>query len=285
MLTIKNGEFVDEHDRTFNLRGINLGGSSKIPSTTNWLDSKTTTFVNRPFPISEAPLHFRRIRACGYTIIRFIVTWEAIEHDGPGVYDYEYIEYVKTILQMASEYNLQIYIDPHQDVWSRWTGGDGAPLWTLLKVGFDISNFRKCEAAICQETYGQGHSTAEQRNKDKEKKSLPKMIWPTNYFKLGAATMFTLFWPGERFAPNFIVDSGDGNDSKKVNIETTPDGPTVTRVADESRLQGHLMPGNRIVAINGIDTKNAPAELVIFMLTSTTTPTHNVTVLQFSNDV
>eukprot|EP00985_Skeletonema_marinoi_P034010 scaffold42821_cov256-Skeletonema_marinoi.AAC.1 len=140
MLTTKNGEFVDEHGRVVNLRGINLGGSSKIPTntTTNWLDAKTTTFVNRPFPISEASLHFERIRACGFTLIRFIVTWEAIEHEGPGIYDHEYIKYVRAILEKANEYNIQIYIDPHQDVWSRWTGGDGAPLWTLEKVGFDL---------------------------------------------------------------------------------------------------------------------------------------------------
>mmetsp|Transcript_16388 Transcript_16388/g.26789 ORF Transcript_16388/g.26789 Transcript_16388/m.26789 type:complete len:685 (+) Transcript_16388:69-2123(+) len=255
MLTIKNGEFVDELDRAINLRGINLGGSSKIPSnyssTTNWQDSKTTTFVNRPFPVSEAPLHFRRIRACGYTIIRFIITWEAIEHAGPGMYDYEYIQYVKTILQIANEYKLQIYIDPHQDVWSRWTGGDGAPLWTLEKVGFDITNFRGCEAAICQETYGQGHSTAEQRNK--EKKSLPKMIWPTNYFKLGAATMFTLFWAGERFAPNFTVDSGDGDYSKKVNIQTYLQQHYINAIAE---LLKHL---NGLENIVGVGTMNEPS--------------------------
>lgn len=71
-----------------------------------------------------------------------------------------------------------------------------------------------------------------------------------------------------------------------IDLETTPDGPTITRVADESRLQGHLLPGNRIVAIDGIDTKDAPADLVASLLTSTTSPTHKVTVLQFgSSDV
>eukprot|EP00985_Skeletonema_marinoi_P019203 scaffold10928_cov83-Skeletonema_marinoi.AAC.1 len=71
-----------------------------------------------------------------------------------------------------------------------------------------------------------------------------------------------------------------------LDIQTTADGPTVTRVAEESLLQGHLIPGNRIVAVDGVDTKNAPADLVASLLTSTTTPTHKVTVLQFgSNDV
>ena len=44
------------------------------------------------------------------------------------------------------------------------------------------------------------------------------MIWPTNYFKLASATMFTLFWAGERFAPNFMVD--DDSNGSKINIQT-----------------------------------------------------------------
>jgi hypothetical protein len=32
------------------------------------------------------------------------------------------------------------------------------------------------------------------------------MIWPTNYFKLACLTMFTLFFGGKTFAPNFMVD-------------------------------------------------------------------------------
>ncbi len=31
-----------------------------------------------------------------------------------------------------------------------------------------------------------------------------KMIWPTNYTKLGSATMFTIFFGGDTFAPNAV---------------------------------------------------------------------------------
>ena len=250
-VSIKDGEFIDDHGRVLNLRGVNLSGSSKIPSSGNSLDPsavESTTFVNRPFPIEEASFHFARLRACGFTLIRFIVTWEAIEHAGPGIYDTEYLQYIRQILEKAAEYDLNIYIDPHQDVWSRWTGGDGAPLWTLETVGFDVSSFRYCEAAICEQTYGTGHSSAERKGGGVKK--LPKMIWPTNYFKLACATMFTLFWAGERFAPQLMVDDGTGS---KINIQTFLQTHFTNAMAE---LLKYLVGLDNIV---GIGTMNEPS--------------------------
>ena len=96
-IRIEGGEFVDDRGRTLNLRGVNLGGSSKIPRA-----SDPPTFVDRPFPLAEAPLHFARLRACGFAFVRLIVTWEAIEHAGPGRYDEEYLRYIRKILEKAS---------------------------------------------------------------------------------------------------------------------------------------------------------------------------------------
>jgi len=255
VIRIKDGEFVDDHGRILNLRGVNVGGSSKIPSngtaSNDWLlDAKsskfTASFVNRPFPLSEADLNFTRLRACGFTFIRFIVTWEAIEHAGPGIFDTDYLDYIRQILEKANEFGIHVYIDPHQDVWSRWTGGDGAPLWTLEIAGFDVSNFAYCDAALCQQTYGQGHSSAERE----KGKSFPKMIWPTNYFKLACATMFTLFWAGERFAPQFMVDDDTG---KKVNIQRFLQTHYINAMAELLKCLAGL---DNIV---GIGTMNEPS--------------------------
>lgn len=64
---------------------------------------ESVTFVGRPFPLEEAPQHFSRLRRWGLTfgtshgfflirsnnehliIVRFLVTWEAVEHAGPCV--------------------------------------------------------------------------------------------------------------------------------------------------------------------------------------------------------
>ncbi|TYZ66900.1 hypothetical protein PybrP1_002075 [[Pythium] brassicae (nom. inval.)] len=195
---------MDKEGRVRLLRGVNLGGSSKLPygyghtneaDFSDFYDGATkVSFVNRPFPLADADLHFARLKRWGLTFLRFIVTWEAIEHAGPGVYDREYLAYIRAIVEKAGEYGMQVYLDPHQDVWSRWTGGDGAPMWTLECVGFEPRHFEATKAALCLETTG------------KPATEFPKMIWPTNYYKLAAATMFTLFWGGAKFAPNCFVD-------------------------------------------------------------------------------
>ncbi|CAI5723479.1 unnamed protein product [Hyaloperonospora brassicae] len=204
-VSIRNGHFVDAQGRVRLLRGVNLGGSSKLPfnyrhtnshcssSDRFFSSARSVSFVNRPFPLSEAPVHFARLQRWGLTLLRFVVTWEAVEHGGPGVYDQEFLCYVRDLVELAADYDLSVYIDPHQDVWSRWTGGDGAPMWTLESVGLEPRNFEATKAALCIETCGV------------EAKKFPKMIWPTNYFKMACATMFSLFWGGAKCAPSCTV--------------------------------------------------------------------------------
>ncbi|HVU13663.1 MAG TPA: hypothetical protein VHD90_20425, partial [Phototrophicaceae bacterium] len=75
--------------------------------------------------------------------------------------------------------------------WSRWTGGDGAPGWTLEAVGIDLTKIHEVGAAITHQTHGD---------------PFPRMIWPTNNSKFAAATMFTLFFAGSDFAPETKID-------------------------------------------------------------------------------
>jgi len=191
--------FKDEANRRLLLRGINLSGSTKVPFTPNgathlrenFFDHRTVSFVGRPFPLAEADEHLSRLRRWGFNFLRFLVTWEAIEHAGPGSYDEAYLDYVVQVIRKAAQHGFDVFIDPHQDVWSRFTGGDGAPGWTLEAGGFDLTRLHETGTAFVHAmTAGE----------------YPRMIWPTNYHKLAAATMFTLFFAGNDFAPNTLVD-------------------------------------------------------------------------------
>ena len=184
------------------LRGVNLSGATKMPTSPAWrthhpatdefYQHRAVSFTGRPFPLAEADEHFRRLHQWGFNFLRFQITWEAVEHAGPGKYDTEYVEYVVQVLLKAKQYGFKCFIDPHQDVWSRYTGGSGAPGWTLELVGFDLRKLKQTGAALVQ-------------NEHDEPSKFPKMIWPTNYFKLACSTMFTLFFGGKVFAPRCVV--------------------------------------------------------------------------------
>ncbi|MPZ72241.1 MAG: cellulase family glycosylhydrolase [Nitriliruptorales bacterium] len=194
--------FVDGHGRTLSLRGVNAGGSSKVPTrpdgrthvTHGFYDHRDVSFVGRPFPLDETDEHFARLARWGLTFVRLLTTWEAVEHDGPGHYDHDYLGYLRAVVESAATHGINVFIDPHQDVWSRWTGGDGAPGWSLDAVGIDLTGLAATGAAVSHQTTGE---------------PFPRMIWPTNHTKLGAATMFTLFFAGNDLLPSTTI-AGDG---------------------------------------------------------------------------
>ncbi|MFX0107016.1 MAG: cellulase family glycosylhydrolase [Candidatus Hodarchaeota archaeon] len=209
-LTIDREWFVDNKGRKVLLRGINLGGSSKIPMkpngathiTTDFSDHRDVSFVGRPFPLTEAEEHFQRIRHWGFNCLRLVATWEAIEHAGPGLYDTEYLDYVDELVKIASSHGFYILIDPHQDCWSRMSGGDGAPGWTFEEVGIDFTKFNAVDAAlIMQYRYDPNNPTA-----------YPRMSWSQNRIRFASATMFTLFFGGADFAPSCKIRGESAQD-------------------------------------------------------------------------
>ncbi len=179
MIRLDGDRLVDEHGRTRLLRGVNLGGSSKLPL-------HGDSFVGRPFALEDADEHFERLKSWGLTTLRLLTTWEAVEHDGPGRYDGAYLDYFEALARRAHELGFDVFLDFHQDCWSRFSGGDGAPRWTLEEAGFVPEHLHETGAAFLEHEH---------------EGPLPRMIWPTNAGKLASATMFTLFFGGDTFAP------------------------------------------------------------------------------------
>jgi hypothetical protein len=189
--------FLDDTGRALLLRGVNLGGSSKTPAGCRPVDAADPTsaadvsFIGRPFPLEEADEHFGRLRHWGFNVVRLLTTWEAIEHAGPGTLDEAYLDYFTEIVRKAGEYGLYVFVDPHQDAWSRFSGGDGAPAWTLELAGFNLDTLDASEAAITLRGRYPDYGT---------------MVWPNNWYRLASATMFTLFFAGETLAPALRID-------------------------------------------------------------------------------
>jgi hypothetical protein len=143
--------------------------------------------------VDDAHTHFARLKRWGYNTLRYVFTWEAIEHQGPGKYDEEWIQHTIEVLRIAKSYGFYVFMDPHQDVWSRFSGGSGAPMWTLYACGLDPTKFDATEAALVQNTYP-------------DPESYPKMIWATNYYRMACHVLFTLWFAGKDFAPKAIID-------------------------------------------------------------------------------
>ncbi|MFX0036877.1 MAG: cellulase family glycosylhydrolase [Candidatus Hermodarchaeota archaeon] len=209
-LQIKNEWFVDEHGRRVLLRGVNLGGSSKVPYTpngathikTDFKDHKDVSFIGHPFPLEEADEHFLRLKHWGFNCLRFLVTWEAIEHKGPGQYDTDYLDYIEELLKIAENYGFYTFIDPHQDVWSRMSGGDGAPGWTFEKIGLDFTKFDEAEATLVMQY----------RYNPNIPDSYPHLHWISNSLRFANGTMWTLFFGGNDFASSCKIDGINAQD-------------------------------------------------------------------------
>ena len=201
-LRIEGRIFRDTKNREVTLRGINVAGDHKFPSspklpshvTEQFYDGDNVSFTERPFSLEEAHTHFSRLKRYGYNTIRYIWTWESIEHEGPGKYDEEWIKHTISLLRCAKDYGFYIFMDPHQDVWSRFSGGSGAPMWTLYAVGLDPKKFLPTEAAIVHNHWPDGPE------------NFPKMIWSTNYWRMVCQVTFTLFFAGKIYAPKAIIN-------------------------------------------------------------------------------
>ena len=240
-MRIVGDRWRDDEGRRLLLRGANLGGDCKVPtrpfgatcSKEGFYDWKGVSFVGRPFPLAEADEHLERLKRWGLDFLRFLVTWEAVEHDGPGIYDEEYLDYVEAVVAKAGEHGIALFVDPHQDAWSRWTGGDGAPAWTLEAAGFEPRNLFASGAAILHQELGSEY---------------PPMVWFSNYDRLACATMWTLFFAGDLYAPGIGPIGYEGD-----SLQNFLQGHYIAAMAKIAQRVG------RFPHVVGFDSLNEPS--------------------------
>ncbi|ORY33812.1 glycoside hydrolase superfamily [Naematelia encephala] len=164
-------------------------------------------FVGRPIEEDAADLHLTRLKAWGFNTIRYLIPWEALEHAGPGQYDEMYIDYTIRLLRKCKEHGFRVFISPHQDVFSRFMSGSGAPYWVLEAFGINPRNIHQTGAALvhaCWDKEGYGGTEGIEAAKDGDE--WPDMIWNTNLHRLASRHCFTMFFASDVFAPKCKID-------------------------------------------------------------------------------
>jgi hypothetical protein len=204
-LRVAGGHFKDVSGRSVILRGVNLGGDCKVPYpyggtnfSSDFSDHRTVSFIGRPFDLAEAGEHLSRLAHWGFNTLRLLTTWEAIAHAGPGLIDEEYLDFLVEICRRANDHGLYVMIDFHEDVWSRMTGGSGAPGWTFEAVGLDFTKFHAAGASHVMQNkfdYARGGWQA----------AYPQMSWGSNHRLPPTGIMWTLFFTGRLFTPEFKI--------------------------------------------------------------------------------
>ena len=206
-ITIDGTRFRDSAGRQVILRGVNLGGDCKVPFSpdgqtwrpTDFADHRNVCFIGRPAPLAEIDGHLARIAHWGFNCLRLLTTWEAVAHAAPGAYDEAYLDYFAEVCRRAGRHGLHVFVDFHQDVWSRMSGGDGAPGWTFEAAGLDFTRFHAADAAnLMQPRYD--HRLGGRQD------SYPVMSWGGNYRMPANGIMWTLFFAGADFAPGAIIE-------------------------------------------------------------------------------
>ena len=110
---------VDEHGRERILSGMNICDKRDYDKAHPGLATNADNFP------------FEEFRARGYDVVRLGFTWSMMEPI-PGKYNEELIKSICEFLDKAEEYGAYVYLDCHQDVYSSYCYGDGAPRWATI---------------------------------------------------------------------------------------------------------------------------------------------------------
>jgi endoglycosylceramidase len=114
--------FVDASGREVILRGVNAGGRSKLPP----------FFPFDPVPDFNTALekYADGIQSMGFNVVRLIIIYEAGE-PVRGKYDEDYLKKHDQMVSAFAKRGVYVFVDAHQDLFSRRFCGDGFPDWTL----------------------------------------------------------------------------------------------------------------------------------------------------------
>lgn len=116
-LRVSGQKFVDPEGRQIILHGMSVISKSPEENYQSW----------------HGPGDIAQMRRWGMNCIRLGILWDGVEPE-PGKYDEEYLKKVDQRIAWAKENDIYVFLDMHQDLFSRLYS-DGAPEWATLTDG------------------------------------------------------------------------------------------------------------------------------------------------------
>lgn len=119
-ISVCGKRLVDEYGRERIFNGLNFVYKG--------VDADEDGVIRYQTHITEERL--KALKSKGVNIIRLGLTWAGIEPQ-PGEYNNEYLDGYKEVLKLCEKYEIYVFVDWHQDLFSHFCSapGDGAPKW------------------------------------------------------------------------------------------------------------------------------------------------------------
>jgi len=112
---------TDEYGRALILHGLNVSCSSKYyPDRVGWTQKDDILRMSHEW---------------GFNFARMLILWDGLEPE-KGVFDEAYLDRVGLRLDWYEEAGIHVVLDMHQDLYSAYFGGDGAPAWAIEDNGW-----------------------------------------------------------------------------------------------------------------------------------------------------
>ncbi len=125
-IKVQGRHMIDDEGRVRIFNGINLVYKGEMD------DSEPG---GRRYTRLFDPEQFKALKDKGINLIRMGIIWDAIEHE-MGHYNDDYLGWVEDVLDQCKANGIAVFLDMHQDLYSRIFDG-GAPEWATITDGAD----------------------------------------------------------------------------------------------------------------------------------------------------
>lgn len=121
--------FIDEYGRVRIFHGVNVVYKLPpfLPNLTHFDPQNSLTDDD-----------LTNLHKWGFNVVRFYTAWMGVNPTSANDVDPNYLAQLSTAVQMMENKGIYALLDCHQDVFSRYFCGEGAPDWITKKLGDDI---------------------------------------------------------------------------------------------------------------------------------------------------